>query len=128
VTRYQPGFYRCGGRGLREQHINRASTGVMTELRWRLQPGFYRCGPRLQGYLGRVFRTPFLDPLSRVHQHRQKEGTQESFVNRASTGVTAMMRGFRPRLGWSLLIDPPAAPPVRTGSAQNEMLTGLLPV
>ncbi len=64
VTRYQPGFYRCGGRGLREQHINRASTGVMTELRWRLQPGFYRCGPRLQGYLGRVFRAPLLDLLA----------------------------------------------------------------
>jgi hypothetical protein len=74
MTGYQPGFYRCGEREQREQQINRASTGVMTEfLRRRLQPGFYRCGPGLRGNLGRVFRTPFLDPLSGNHQHKQKK-------------------------------------------------------
>ncbi len=53
MTGYQPGFYRYGKREQREQQINRASTGVMTEfLRRRLQPGFYRCGPGLRGNLG----------------------------------------------------------------------------
>jgi hypothetical protein len=112
MTGYQPGFHRCGKREQREQQINRASTGVMAEfLRRRLQPGFYRCGPGLRGNLGRVFRTPFLDPLSGNHQHKQRRYTNR-LVNRVSTDVTAKMRGLRSRLGWSLFIDPPAVPPM----------------
>jgi hypothetical protein len=63
--------------------------------------------------------------LSNIDRRR---ALKKVFVNQASTGVTAMLWGFRSRLGRTLLIDPPAAPPVRTGGAQNEMLTGLLPV
>jgi hypothetical protein len=81
----------------------------------------------IAGISGSGFPNTVSRPANRTLQHGKKEGTQESFVNRASTGVTAMLWGIRFRLGWTLLINPPAAPPVRTGDAQNEVLTGLLP-
>jgi hypothetical protein len=56
-----------------------------------------------------------------------KKGYTNELVNRASTGMTAKVRGFRSRLGWSLFIDPLATPPTQSGGAWNEVLTGLLP-
>jgi hypothetical protein len=94
---------------LREQHTNRASTGVVTKLRRRLQPGFYRCGPRLQGYLGRALRTPFLNPPAVLFNIDRRRALKKVFVNRASTGVTTMLRGLRSRLGRTLLGDAPSA-------------------
>jgi len=41
-----------------------------------------------------------------------KKGYTTELVNRVSTGMTAKMRGFRSRLGWSLAIDPLATPPM----------------
>jgi hypothetical protein len=89
---YQPGFYRCGKREQREQQINRASTGVMTEfLRRRLQPGFYRCGPGLRGNLGRVSGHRFSTRLVEIININKRRYTNK-LVNRVSTDVTAKMR------------------------------------
>jgi hypothetical protein len=110
-TAHQPGFYRCG-----DEIMTRAPTGLLPV--WA----------EIAGILGSGSPNTVSQPAGSTLRYRQKEGTQESFVNRASTGVTAMLRGLRSRLGRTLLIDPPTAPPVRTGGAQNEMLTGLLPV
>jgi hypothetical protein len=137
-----------------QEGANRASTGVtrydevptgLLPMWWGIartahQPGFYRCGDEITAtaptgllpvwagiarILGSGSPNTVSQPAGRTLQYKQKEGTQESFVNRASTGVTAMLRGFMSRLGRTLL-NPPAAPPVRTGGAQNEMLTRLL--
>ena len=62
MTGYQPGFYRCGGRRQREQQINRASTGVMTEFfdggSNRASTGVGRgCGDIWVGFSGHRFST-----------------------------------------------------------------------
>jgi hypothetical protein len=61
------------------------------------------------GRLGSTFWTPFLDLLGGISINK-KRYTNE-LVNRVSTGMTAKVRGFRSRLGWTLFIDPLATPP-----------------
>jgi len=112
MTGYQPGFYRCGGRRQREQQINRASTGVMTEFfdggSNRASTGVGRgCGEIWVGFSGHRFSTR----LAEIININKRRYTNE-LVNRVSTGMTAKMRGLRSRLDWSLFIDPPAAPPM----------------
>jgi hypothetical protein len=129
MTWYQPGFYRCGKREQREQQINRASTGVMTEfLRRRLQPGFYRCGPGLRGNLGRFSGHRFSTRLAEIINLNKRRYTNR-LVNRVSTDVTAKMRGFRSRL-WLVTVYRPAggAPNVNRGCPErgaNRASTGV---
>ena len=66
------------------------------------------------GRLGSTFRTPFLDLLGNQRKSEisiNKKRYTNELVNRVSTGMTAKVRGFRSRLGWSLFIDPLATPP-----------------
>ena len=78
-------------------------------FRKRLQPGFYRCGPGLREDLGRFSGRRFSTRLAEIININKKRYTNE-LVNRVSTGMTAKVRGFRSRLGWSLSIDPLATP------------------
>jgi hypothetical protein len=80
-------------RGLREQDANRASTGVAGIARTRRQLGFYRYGPKLQGSPAGSFRTPLLN-LPAVPSDTNKGRHSKRSVNRASTGVTMILRGF----------------------------------
>ena len=94
-------------------------------LRRRLQPGFYRCGPGMQRDLGQLSGHRVSTRLAKININ--KKGYTNELVNRASTGMTAKVRGPKSRLGWSLFIDPLATPLTRSEVAWNEVLTGLLP-
>jgi hypothetical protein len=65
----------------------------------------------LRGDLGRFSGRRFSTRLAEIININKKRYTNE-LVNRVSTGMTAKMRGLRSRRGWSLFIDPPAAPPM----------------
>jgi hypothetical protein len=56
------------------------------------------------GRLGSTFWTPRFDLLAEISIN--KKGYTTELVNRVSTGMTAKVRGFRSRLGWSLSMDP----------------------
>ena len=63
----------------------------------------------MQGDLGQLSGHRISTCLAEISIN--KKGYTNELVNRVSTDVTAKMRGLRSRLGWSLFIDPPAAPP-----------------
>jgi hypothetical protein len=62
---------------------------------------------------------------SDVNKRRALKGDCQPGFYRCDDNIAGISRS---RLGQKLFLNPPAASPVQTGDAQDEMPTGLLPV